>query len=135
MLISCDHGSGRRPKNQKTTKWSCTILHDSTNPAIWRFWQPSPGSMNSAASMICIVLKDLGIGITMPLREFENSVWFGTYEFLKFDQIASHMFPSIFFSSFFIQRFSSPDFFTSSNCRSLLKFGMHIPSTFVYMTF
>ena len=45
--------------------------------------------MNSAASMICIVLKDLGIGITMPLREFENSVWFGTYEFLKIGQIVS----------------------------------------------
>ena len=50
--------------------------------------------MNSAASMICIVLKDLGIGITMPFRVFENSVWFGTYEILDIDQIASQMFPS-----------------------------------------
>ena len=65
------------------------ILHDRTKTAKWRNLQPSPSSVNEAIAIVFISLKDLAIGIQMPFRPIENSVWFGTCEILKIGHIAS----------------------------------------------
>ena len=108
--ISCDRGSGRRPKLKKTAKQSCTILHDTTKT-------PKSEILSSCDRVIiwpiqsCFsILKDLNVYFTTPFRASKNSIWFGTYDIFKnavFDLI---IFPSS----------SSPS--SSSNAYSVFTF-------------
>ena len=84
IFISCDRGSGRRPKLKKDREAKLHYLHDSTIPSKSHFcpiiYQSPIGSMDLKLRM----LKDLAYLNGMPITALRDSHWFGTYEFFKF---------------------------------------------------
>ena len=85
VAVSCDRGSGRRPKTKKTAQRCCTILHGRSKTSKSHISHPIYSDTIHAISFTFCIAIDLGVTNPMPFTASKNSVWFKSYDFRKID--------------------------------------------------